>query len=129
MIDRDGQPGVVDSTGAWLLVGNTCDLDRDLGSVRWTQVPPLLSFPTAEIESDELAALRGYQYSRRFYLPPWPGAPGDRQHVADLTCLVALHREALTKTTVIARLSRISWILLHCALVRFLARDDGRFDA
>jgi hypothetical protein len=43
---------------------------------------------------------------------------------------VPLHRAALRgdDTHVVARMSRLGWVLLHSCLVRFLARDDGRFD-
>jgi hypothetical protein len=60
-------------------------------------------------------------------------ARGERWlHVADLLMPVAIDKRAFAEperpATVQARLSRAAWILLNACLVRFLARDDGRYD-
>src|SRR5690606_25217625 len=42
VIDQQGKPGVTENNEEyWLLLGNTCDLARDLREVSWTQAVPL----------------------------------------------------------------------------------------
>jgi len=126
-IDREGQPAVLENLGVrfWLLLSNTCDLSRSLDEVRWAQLVPLLDL---NVGGEDLDVLRRYEYSRRFYVPTW--ARGTEMHfVADFTMPVTLDRPALNKAaTRIAHLSFVAWVLLHSCLIRFLARDDGRFD-
>ncbi|MET0498496.1 MAG: hypothetical protein ABW106_09560 [Steroidobacteraceae bacterium] len=113
----------------WLLLSNTCDLDRSLTEVEWAQAVPIFQLGTDENVSDrELLALRRYQYSRQFYLPAWVRGPRRRHYVADLTMPVTVSRRALASAQRLARLSMTGWLLLHSCLVRFLARGDGRFD-
>jgi hypothetical protein len=127
-IADDGKPATLnnESFEYWLLLSNTCDLHRDLSNQRWAQLVPLV--PVAiDSGGQRLAAMRRYSQSREFYLPDWT-SDGNRHFVAALTMPVTVDRRALADTARHARLSRISWILLHSCLVRFLARDDGRYD-
>jgi hypothetical protein len=128
-IDSAGRPAVLDNLDVefWLLLSNTCDLDRTLDTVRWAQLVPLLDLDVRN--GAELDVLRRYEYSRRFYVPNW--TEGEEKHfVADFTMPVTLDRAMLSdKTRQIAHLSQVAWVLLHSCLVRFLARDDGRFEA
>lgn len=122
---------VAESEGlaAWLLLSNTCDLDRSLDRVPWAQAVPIFELGGREDVSDvELQALRRYSQSRRFYVPDWLESEKYTHRFADLTMPVTVAREALEGAARLARLSLAGWVLLHSCLVRFLARDDGRFD-
>lgn len=128
VLDEDANPAVMGDTEYWLLTGNTCDFARSVSEVPWTQVVPLVSVGTS-LPPGSLAALRRYRTNRRFYIPPWPRSPDAEHRVADLLTPVALHKSALgAHARVVARLSFLGWVLLHACLIRFLARDDGRFD-
>lgn len=123
-IDGDGEPVISDGSGLWLAIGNTCDFDRDRSQVIWTQVVPL---EPVTADSGRVSELLLYKAYRRFYLPPWPSH--NRSYLADFLRPVALHRDAIgRKATVVARMTMPAWVLLHSCLIRFIARDDGRFD-
>ncbi len=133
VILEDGQPGTVEHPdGAWLVVGNTCDFDREVADARWTQLVPVMSLGVAaELSTTELAAVRKYTQSRAFYVPPWEASVAQEVHVADLLRPVGVDKRVLqgagASGVVQARVSRAAWILLNACLVRFLARDDGRY--
>lgn len=133
LILEDGQPGVMDHPeGSWLVVGNTCDVDRPIEEVRWTQLVPIVDVgDTRSVSATDADALRRYTQARRFHVPAWSGSLATRLHVADLLRPVGVDKRALIGTapmaTVEARMSRAAWILLNACLVRFLARDDGRY--
>lgn len=113
----------------WLLLSNTCDLDRPLTLVEWAQAVPIFDLGgDDDISISELEALRRYQLARRFYVPDWDDASPRSHYMADLTMPATISREALRGARRLARLSTTGWILLHSCLVRFLARDDGRMD-
>ena len=126
VIDENGEPVAFGDATYWLVIGNTCDFDRAIAEVAWTQAVPITNLGL-EITPNELSALTSYKYSRRFYLPPWDsGVVG--HCVADFLRPVAVHKAVFgTQAVVTARLDRPAWILLHSCLIRFLARDDGRF--
>lgn len=130
-IGEDGQPGTVPNpTGMWLVLGNTCDFDRDVTDCRWTQMAPLVDLSGPNVDPGLRDALRRYTQFRRFYVPPWSDAVERRWHAAELPLVVAVDKRAFPSAiTVHARLSRAAWILLNACLVRFLARDDGRYAA
>ena len=70
-----------------------------------------------------------YRLSRAFYVPDWRGTRPEPVLAADFLRPVALHKGAIgNQATVVGRVSQLGWMLLHACLVRFLARDDGRFD-
>lgn len=133
VILEDGQPGVVEHPDrVWLVIGNTCDFDRELEDVRWTQIVPIHDVGAAsELRDSELAALRRYTQSRVFHVPPWSGRLEQRVYYADLLCPVAVDKRVLRGPDpaglVQARMTRAAWALLNACLVRFLARDDGRY--
>lgn len=129
LIADDGQPVVTDQTAHWLVIGNTCDFDRPIDEVSWTQIVPLIDLGTgADLGTNKLSQLKQYDAFRGFYVPPWPG--GDDHHrLADFLRPVALHRGAFgAHAKSVARMQPYSWVLLHSCLIRFLARDDGRHD-
>lgn len=125
LIAEDGQPAIdVNLTGLWLVIGNSCDFDRDIGKVPWSQIVPL-SF--ADSSETALRDFRSYKFARRFYVPPW--SSNESHYVADFIVPVTIHKTALkTIATLQARLTMRAWTLLHSCIVRFLARDDGRND-
>lgn len=132
LLNRDGKPQVDPrSEGKWLLVGNSCDFARDVTESPWTQVVPIANLleqgkPRPRNES----AIRAYETSRAFFVPPWKQEEQDALYVADLTRPVQIHKAAFSsgKARVLATMTRAAWVLLNACLVRFLARDDGRFD-
>ena len=127
VIDADGQPMIEETVDNWLVVGNTCDFQGS-GAVEYTQVAPVYALPDGA-PAAVLMDLRNYRLSREFFLPPWSSDSPRAGLFADFTKTVAMHRVcAETRATVVTRLAREGWLLLHAALVRFLERDDGRFD-
>lgn len=130
VIGPDGDPLLVDHPERlWMVVGNTCDFARDVDSVQWTQMVPIAALgPLADLSASERASATRYTYTRRFYLPPWSQAVEDQLHVAELLQPVAVDKRAvLQHATLDARMSHTAWMLLNACLVRFLARDDGRY--
>jgi hypothetical protein len=132
----DGKPSIIDHPERhWLVIGNTCDFERSLDDVRWTQMVPIANLGwLAELGQGQLAAARRYTQARRFYVPPWSAESESRLNVADLLLPVSVDKRALQAAAGVtgvlrARMSRAAWILLNACLVRFLARDDGRYDA
>ncbi len=125
LIDEIGEAVADGEVDFWLVIGNTCDFYRD--DAKWTQVVPLDTI-AQPVPEQAMRDLRSYRLARRFYVPSWPGADEKVALVADFLRPVAMHKAtATTKARVVARLSRSAWVLLHSALIRFLARDDGRF--
>ena len=129
-ISQDGTAELLEFSPhhTWLVLSNTCDLQRTLKDVTYAQLVPLIEL-NPSLRPELLPALRRYAYSRRFYLPDWQ--PQRQLHFfAEFTMPVTVHRKALLSSGKrLASLSRVSWILLHACLVRFLARDDDRFAA
>lgn len=134
LVDAEGSPGVFgDDVEYWLVIGNTCDFHRDLSDVETSQMVPLFGYNASAVRPDQMRALREYRPSRRFFLPSWQVRQDlNSDHsvwIAEFKWPVSVHKAALLdQATVHARLSREGWILLHACLVRFLCRDDGRFD-
>ena len=131
VLAANGQPAIHDDVTFWMVIGNTCDIVRELADAEWSQLCPLVDLGAwEELSPGERDVLRRYRYSRRFYVPPWSAEVQGRCHVADFLRPVAIHKTALNQVAALqASLTYYSWILLHSCLVRFLARDDGRFAA
>ena len=130
-IDGGGQPRAeVEPTEYWLIGGNSCDLDVDRKVIDepFTSVVPLVGFRSGPEIDSVLADLRAYRLSRQFYAPPWPTGPSGVHWVAHLARAAAVERQALRPTDVLARMSRSAWALFHNCVIRFWARDDGRYD-
>ena len=134
VILQDGAPGTVDHPErVWMVIGNTCDFDRTVADARWTQLVPIVNAGNlGEVTPTEVNAARRYTQARRFYVPPWSSETEAQLHLADLLLPVAVDKRALhgpeRTATLHARMSRGAWVLLNACLVRFLARDDGRYD-
>lgn len=131
VIGDDGVPGLIsNNTGMWMVLGNTCDFYRDLDDCRWTQIAPLVDLGGPEPDPALRDALRRYSQFRRFYVPPWSDSAEHSYHVVELPLMVSIDKRAFAEAArVQARLSRPAWVLLNACLVRFLARDDGRYAA
>lgn len=134
VILEDGHPGALEHPERhWLVIGNSCDFDRSIDEARWTQLVPIVSLgPVVELTRTQLYAARRYTHSRRFYVPPWSKDSELQLNLADLLRPVAVDKRALQSPApagrLQARMSRGAWVLLNACLVRFLARDDGRYD-
>lgn len=129
-IDEDGEAVALEAPSPfWMLVGNSCDHDRELSLVPWTQAVPLVPGARANVSPAMLREQREYKHARRFYVPTWPNG-GDSETIfwADFLRTIPVHRKALKPSMLRARLTKEAWYLLHACLVRFLARDDGRED-
>lgn len=125
-VDETGEPVGLGEVDYWLVIGNTCDFDRE--EVAWAQVAPI-GVISEGLNPEYLRDFRSFRLNRVFYIPNWEGPEGDRAYYADFLRPVAMHKQAvLEKAEVVARMSRAGWALLHCCLIRFMARDDGRFD-
>jgi len=127
-IDSDGSAVTTDAVfDFWMILGNTCDMHRV--DEQRSLIAPLVALPD-ELPEARLRALRKYEYSRQFYVPSWPDTDAPRHHLVDFMQNATIHKDALRNgsTQVVARLQFPSWALLHLCLVRYLARDDGRFD-
>lgn len=123
LIAEDGMAATdINETNLWLVIGNTCDFDRSVNEVPFSQIIPL-SYVDCSIQN--LKNLRTYNSARRFYLPPWN--VDEKHYAADFTIPITIHKMALKNCAVVlARMTKDSWSLLHLSLIRFLARDDGR---
>ncbi len=129
-LDEENSPVVsLEKYSHWLIIGNTCDLYRDLNLAKWSQIVPVYNLgKTEEIATDELVKLQAYSQSRVFYLPPWESGQIGNHFVADFLRPVTIHKTGLMKSKTVGRVNKFTWILLHSCLIRFLARDDGRYD-
>ena len=126
-IDAEGEAAAVQhSSGLWQILGNTCDLDRSIEDVAFSQIAPIELFrPSGDAVVDE--KLIQYKAYRCFYVPPIKTL-GTQHLLTDLTRPVTIHKQSLIDTGErVARLNDRAWMLFHCVLVRFLARNDGRF--
>lgn len=125
IIDEDCEPSVLeDESNLWMILGNTCDIERDVKDVPYTLIAPVVIL--SDVEEAVLGVFKRYQYNRRFFLPAWnkdaePGA------AVEFTMQVSLDKSALSQcVTHEAALSYKSWILLNACLTRFTARADRR---
>jgi len=126
---EDGNPGIGDEFENWLVVGNSCDIHRTTEDASVTQILPIVPIPSANLGSADRNQFLTYRYYRRFYLPPWDDASSKFVHFADFMRPVTIYQSAIENSAQrIASLNYHSWLLLNSCLVRFMARDDGRYD-
>ena len=124
-IDEDGEIAIFQSTGLWVIIGNTCDIARSNNNLPYTQVAPLFEINDTDIDKDILNDLKDYQSFKKFYYQMIDG----KHYILDFTQICTLDKSFLkSKVNKIKELSYSGWILLHCCLVRYFARDDGRDD-
>lgn len=129
-LNRQASPSKAsDPNARWIIIGNTCDLDRSIDQVRWTQLVPVRSIGLmSTVPSSVRAAFRRYKHGRRFFVPPWTREVAQECLIAEFTEMLTIDRRGLDRGTVVARMDYPGWILFHSCLVRYLARDDGRHD-
>lgn len=132
-LNADAQVRVSEVTHEhWVLVGNSCDLDREINENPWTWIAPIMH--RDNVTPEKLKELKSFTGSyRQMFWPAWSNLPlpTERTLYIDWSRLCTIHRQALRDSGPVQRTARLSfpgWVLFHCALVRFLARDDGRFD-
>jgi len=127
VIDEEGGLAVLDDYHYWMILGNTCDLSRDVDDCRYTHICPLAPIED-DMPEDVLVNLKNYRMSRRIYVPDWSGID-KAGFTLDLTLVTSIDKGCLhSNTRRAARMGMYAWLLLHSCLVRFLARDDRRFD-
>lgn len=91
-------------------------------------IAPLLPVKS-DLTAEQLRVLRRYEYYKQFYIPPWADDQDQLHRLADFMQLVTIEKAAFHKSAkLVARLQFPAWALLHACIVRYLARDDGRFD-
>lgn len=129
LIWEDGEVVEYQDFEHWLVVGNTCDISRSVDSVPFTNIIPIIQEDLNAENSALATESQTYKASRRFYLPSWDAESAKQFNLADFTLLTTIHKEAIrSQALVVARLTYTGWLLLHSCLVRYLARDDGRYD-
>lgn len=124
-----GKGGVVKRSSGkqkyWMVLGNTCDNDRDINDAPYLQLTPVFELP--ELTRDQLQIWKKYSTFRYFYLPAWSKELEAEHFFADLTRPVHIPKLVAREVGGIeAILDHTSWVLLNACLVRYLARADGR---
>ena len=126
VIGADADAVALERTQHWLVIANTCDVSRayeEDGDVEYIPVVPL--FPASDLDEDIVQNAQDYLLTRLFYLPPW-SAQIDA-HIANFTCPVSMHRDAVRNhAKIVAWMCLESWVLLNASLVRTLCREDRR---
>ncbi|ODC01220.1 hypothetical protein A3197_01675 [Candidatus Thiodiazotropha endoloripes] len=126
-ISGDGEIDITDDYFYWMVIGNTCDIARDVKEVNWSQIVPLEYLGNDQELDDEFkTTLKKYDYNRLFYVPPWDRNQSGQNYIADFLRPVIIDKSVFDIVSLEARLDYYSWMLFHICLVRFLARDDGR---
>jgi hypothetical protein len=130
IIDADGDISTSDDEYSdWVIIGNTCDLARDIQDVEYSHLSPLFELGPDEPEPI-LAGLKAYSSYKKFYIPSWK----DNEHPGyylDYSYMCSAHKSCLFNPDLVnfsARMGRYSWLLFHSCIVRYLARDDGRHE-
>ncbi len=132
-IDSDGDVAIIDEEFSyWVILGNTCDLARDLSQNSSLKIPhlthitPLIPIPQ-DIPDDILGNFKKYKFYKRVFIPRWDSE--DNDFFIDLTIINSIEKQCLIDhSNIEARLNFKTWLLLHSCLVRYLARDDGRHE-
>lgn len=127
-IDERGNVTILDEEyDYWLILGNTCDLHRELPSPHFSHITPLIPLDV-DAPDKVMRGLRSYDSYKKFFIPPWDGS-AQQGFIIDFTQMGSVDKKCLLDITELtARLTSKSWLLLHSCLVRYLARDDGRHD-
>lgn len=131
LISENGEPEAINNPFEhWLVIGNTCDINRAaVDENLYSQIVPIVAIEADAIPAQKKADLTNYSLTRRFFLPPWSAEFEGRFYFAEFMQPVTIHKRALIDVAkVVGSMRRESWLLLNSCLVRFLARDDGRFD-
>ncbi len=127
-IDESGSIAIIDGNyDYWLILGNTCDLHRNLPSPHLSHISPLIPLDS-DAPENVVRGLRSYNSYKKFFIPRWDDSV-NKCFTIDFTLMASVDKNCLLNVTELtARLTFKSWLLLHSCLVRYLARDDGRHD-
>lgn len=112
----------------WVLIGNSCDMVRDIQDIRFTNIAPLEEIQ-GHITESQLSALQSYNHYKVFYLPCEEGR--SKGYIVDFTKMCSVEKSFLNKGDGVSKLSELnrhSWVLFNSCVLRYLARDDGRHD-
>lgn len=129
VIGDNGRPATIDASSYWFVIGNTCDYVRTGPGAETTQIVPIVRVDADKVPEPERKNFLNYDLAKRFYLPPWSEDVASHIHFADFMRPVTVYKGAIENhSDILVSLNQHSWFLLNACLVRFLARDDGRFD-
>jgi hypothetical protein len=121
--DKDGSPALIEGCNYWVVLGNTCDIQRSIEDVPLTQIIPLIEL--VSVEAKVLSDLKSFQSFKKFYYQQI----NKKHYIVDFTEVCTINKDFLVNNSIKKKeLSYIGWILFHCCIVRYLARDDGRKD-
>lgn len=127
-IDEYGNVTIIDEEYEyWMILGNTCDLNRELSSNHFSHITPLIPL-SIDTPDSVVRGLRSYDSYKKFYIPHWEQS-NHKGFFIDFSFMCSVEKKCLLSLTeLVTRLTMKSWLLLHSCLVRYLARDDGRHD-
>jgi hypothetical protein len=127
-IDQNRGISLIEGLNYWIILGNTCDLYREIRDCSNTQICPLRPLPF-DAPTNAVSELQNYKPYRKFYIPCWTPSKTLLGYIADLTLICTVEKLCLIQhVSVLARMEKIPWLILHSCLVRYLARSDGRHD-
>lgn len=128
VIDSEGDISTIDEGySLWLIIGNTCDLDRDIQELEYSHISPIIEIDET-VPPSLISGLMSYSSFKKFYLPSW----SDSSHpgfILDFTRMCSVHKSCIfnrEQVTLSARMSYLAWLLFNSCIVRYFARDDGR---
>ncbi len=121
-IDENGDVVSIESN-KWLILGNTCDIDRN--DLPYTNIIPLDELDG--VPTNIIDKLKRFQNYKKIFFPNI-----DKEqvgYVADFTKICSIEKTFLIGNAIkISELEYSSWVLFHSCIVRYFARDDGRHD-
>ncbi|WOE69067.1 hypothetical protein RZR97_08085 [Hydrogenimonas thermophila] len=126
-LNKDGQFQAEYFSGFWIILGNSCDFDRDIKDLPFTNITPMQKL-NGDVPEKIINGLKNFQNYKHMYIPSFDS---NDEYFIDFTKIMTISKEYLKSDIYnfkIAELTFDSWILLHSCLVRYFARDDGRND-
>jgi hypothetical protein len=127
-LNKDGKFEAGSFSDYYMILGNSCDFDRSLSEIPFTNITPLHMIETTT-PKDILSGLKNFQNYKRMYIPTFSG---DNEYYIDFTKIMTVSKEFLKNQDISkikkAELTFASWVLLHSCIIRYFARDDGRND-
>jgi len=127
-LNKDGKFQAEYFSSFWMLLGNSCDFDRNIKDLPFTNITPLQKLDS-NVPQKILNGLKNFQNYKHMYIPSFDG--NDDEYFIDFTKIMTVSKEYLKIDIYnfkVAELTFESWVLLHSCLVRYFARDDGRND-
>ncbi|WP_368028862.1 hypothetical protein [Arcobacter sp. s6] len=127
-LDNNGAYSAEDYTNYWIVLGNTCDIARNLEDIPFSNVIPILKFDDS-VPERIFSGIKSFQNYKSMYVPPF--SDDMNKYFIDFTKIMTISKEYLlkdVKSIKIKELTYSSWVLFHACLLRYLVRDDGRND-